>query len=122
MAATEMDVPLHEYLNSGFRHVAAETFQRQELSRWLKDNGLSSVYNFDNTMAEVDANAERQLSNKERNNLYNIIGVLLAMLKHYGADEASVKKFVADQAYSDIPGLSVRNLEKVFPLARNAIL
>ena len=63
----------------------------------------------------------KQLGERERTNLYNIIGALLAMLKHHQQDEATVKKFMEEHRYSEIDGLSRRNMEKVFPRARHGI-
>jgi len=67
------------------------------------------------------ASVEKPLSLKEKNSLYNIIGSMLAFLEYKKIEEAEVKKFVSDHRYTDLQGVSIRNLEKVFPIARKSI-
>lgn len=80
----------------------------------------SNIIEFEQERSEQPA-SEKPLTEKERGNLYNLIGVLLVALREKGMDEAAVKRFIADQGYSDLPGLSLRNLEKVFPQCRKSV-
>ncbi len=74
------------------------------------------------TLASIgEEKPDRPLGSRERTNLHNIIGSLLACLKHHGVDEAAVKAFLDQQRYTEVDGVSIRNLEKVFPLARKSI-
>lgn len=80
----------------------------------------SELLALESRVSEVDL-GEKPLVGKERSNLYNLVGVLLAMLDSKGHDEADVKRFIVEQGYSDMPGLSKRQLEKVFPLVRKSM-
>ncbi|MBV7454796.1 hypothetical protein KW843_09965 [Acidovorax sp. sif1233] len=96
----------------------SEVVERLYKEYLLNINGQSHT---DSTTKKIVESQEKPLRERERNSLYNIIGSLLACLNHHGVDEAAVKAFLDQQRYTDFDGVSTRNLEKVFPLARKSI-
>lgn len=73
------------WLGHGDVLFATQRFSRRELSRWLKDNNMKSVYKFNleqpqalgvSGISRVESQPEKPLTNRERDTLLTIIGVL----------------------------------------------
>lgn len=61
------------------------------------------------------------INERSKASYLNIIGSLLAALKHKGISEAETKAFLDENRFTEFAGVSIRNLEKVFPEARKRV-
>jgi len=78
----------------------------------------SELRKFESEIA--DKNLSGELQKKERNNLHNIIGGLLEMLRNKGEKQESIIVSLINE-HKDVSGMSDRNLQQVFAAANKAI-
>jgi hypothetical protein len=99
-----------------------EVFSRAEVIRWLKCNGMKSVYQFDLQTAPARAN-EVPLSRREEATYLTIVGALLELVRNprpgRDSDAAVIRELIEN--YGDKPGVSKTTLEAKFANARRRL-
>lgn len=101
--------------NNGFDYSAK--FTRKEISRWLRENSLKSVYVFEAQTGAPDISSEKPLTTRERTNLLNIIGALLGL---NGTKETAIIAELLEK-YPNTQGIKKRTLEEKFAEAKRVL-
>lgn len=100
-------VSVWRWLDDGDRSFANQKFSRDEINRWLKENNLKSVYQFDaESCIPSDANGdkndtpsvEKKLANRERDTLLTIIAILCREAKLDYTKAAKTAGLIVDTA------------------------
>lgn len=109
---------------------AIQAFSRKEVARWVRDNGIKSVYSFDLDAPVTPAPAkattpgqDKPLSKRERTTYLNTIAVLVELMQSPRPDRDSEAAIIREMLgnYSDLPGISKRKLEDVFRDAKQSM-
>ncbi|MBB3639829.1 hypothetical protein [Variovorax atrisoli] len=119
------------WLNTGGASVNGQTFLREDIATWLNAVSLESHYSFSFATKKSESKEElgRPLGSKERTNLLNLSGALLALLLEPGSDGRSRSGFKDEAAVKEAillrhpkkSGLSSRTLDARFPEARRSL-